>query len=924
MIRRVTAAWSDLLLRLRALLWHKRAESELDEELSFHLEMEARKNRSAGMTDAAAQQEATVQFGGVEQVREKCRDVRGLAFLESLMRDLRLAARLLRKSPLFTGVAVASLAIGIGANTAVFSLIDTVLLRMLRVRNPEQLVVARWGVQNSIGVSTTWATGGRDSQGGWVTNVFSWAIFQQMRSQSQAMTDVIGFSPLGPINVGSAGHALTAGGMVASGNYFSGLGVTPILGRAFTADDESADGVPVAVVSYRFWDRALGLDPAIVGKMLYVNGQPCTVIGVTPKDFYGVSRGGFMRTPEIDVTLPIRWRERFEGSGRSRRVDWFGDDLFWVQVIGRLPRPGLTERSKSEWSAAIVANLPEDAKRELATAVPRVHFDAGGQGLDSLRKTYRQPLMVLMVVVGLTLLMACANLAGLLLARATARQREIMVRLAIGASRWRLVRQLLVEGALLSGIGAAVGTAVAWWGVKTLVALMSSGHSPIPITVSPDPRVLVFTVTVALLTTFLFALAPALRATRVDVAAGLKEDVSTGENMGWMGMGRALITVQVAVALVLVSGATLFTRSLLNVRSLPLGFNPQHLVLFDLAPGKNGYDETRGNQVYSQVMERLNQTPGVVGATLAQSRLISGYMAASSIVLEGSRQQDKVNSMLNFVGPDFFDVMQMPLTLGRGLGQRDADGAAPAVAVVNQTLARKLGEGSPIGKKFRWTYGKTDVSVEIVGVVKDAKYEQLRGQMPGTLYAPYTQCPFGWPQEMSFAVRVAGDASAAIAAMRRTVAEIDPMLPLTDVKTQEAQIDDTLTQERMFAWLVTLFSAIVLMLACVGLYGAAAYSVTHRTRELGIRIALGAGRARVLTMLLGQVVVTVALGLLIGVPAAWVLARMIESRLYGIEPHDPLSLVLASVGVALVALLAAFVPSRRATRIDPVTSLRYQ
>jgi predicted permease len=388
-------------------------------------------------------------------------------------------------------------------------------------------------------------------------------------------------------------------------------------------------------------------------------------------------------------------------------------------------------------------------------------------------------------------------------------------------------------------------------------------------------------------------------------------------------MGRILVALQVAIALVLLAGATLFTRSLANVRSLPLGFNPHHLVLFDLAPGKNGYDETRGNQLYARVLERLRQTPGVTGASLSAQRLISGWMSNGSISVEGTERQT-VDSTFNFVGPDFFQVMQMPVILGRGIESHDM-AATPRVAVINETLARHgFGGGSPVGRRFRWSFKEAEVDVEVIGVVKDAKYHQLRGNVPATVYAPYTQSPFGWPQEMSFEVRATGNVAAAIAGMRRAVREIDRMLPLTQVETQEAQIDDTLAQERLFASLVSLFSAITLVLACVGLYGSVAYTVTHRTRELGVRMALGAGHLAVMRMLLGQVMVTITAGLVLGLPATWALTRVIESQLYGVRPHDPASLLAAFVAVTAVALLAAFLPARRAMRIDPVLALRYE
>ena len=886
--------------------------------------MEARKNRLAGLSEAEARRAARVGFGGVEQAKEECRDARGVAFLQNLARDFRYGWRVLLKTPLFTAVAILSLAIGIGANTAIFSLVDTVLLRMLPVRSPEKLAILKWSANEQPGALYFYANSSRkDGQGRFQINVFSWDVFAEVRGHSRTLSDAFGFSQVGQLNVTANGEPQVAGGLLVTGNDFSGLGVHALLGRPIVADDDTVDGVPAAVVSYRFWERTFGLDRAAIGKTIYIDRQPSVVVGVTPREFFGVSAGGFVATPEVDVTLPIRFRDRF-GWGSRTPTPFFAPDRFWIQMMGRV-KPASDERAvRAELTAILTANMPEAILRNPLTGAVRIEFEAGSQGLDYLRQRYRQPLLILMTVVGLTLLMACANLAGLLMARATARRKEITLRLALGAGRWRLVWQLLVEGALLSLAGAAAGLLLAFWGVDALLAMVSSGPGAILLQVRPDARILGFTAAISLLTTLLFGLAPALRATRLNLAQGMKEDTPLERGNRRFGPVRTLVTAQIAVALLLLAGATLFTRSLANLRAIPLGFDPKNLVLFGLAPGRSGYDEVRGNQLYERVLERLNRMPRVIGASLSADTPISGFGDGGAIQVEGGDSKKAAGTMINDIGPNFFDVMRIPLVLGRAIDQRDL-GSASKVAVINETCARRyFGAGSPIGKRFRWR-GGPDWEIQVVGVVGDAKYHQLRGDPPPTVYVPYTQSQRGgWLQQADFEVRAAGDPAAIVAAIRAAVREVDRTLPLVDVKTMEGQIDEALAQERLFASLVTMFGAITLLLACVGLYGLVSYSVASRTREIGVRMALGAGRLGVLRMILGQVAVTTAAGLAMGVPATLALTRIVESQLYGVKADDPLSILAAAAGVAAVALLAAFFPARRAMRIDPVRALRYE
>jgi predicted permease len=901
--------WADVLLRLRALRDRRRAESELDEELQFHLEMETRKLREAGHGEKQARQAARAHFGGVDLAREECRDARGLTFFENLGRDIRYGARQLRKTPVFTAVALLSLAIGIGANTAVFTLMDAVLLRLLPVTNPEQLAVLKWGTKQEVDVTTAWSTND-ESSGRRMTNVFSWRVFDALRREGRSMHSVIGFAPLWRVSVAGNRQAQVMDAVVVSGNYFSGLGVTPAAGRPIAADDDREAGAPALVISYRLWENWFGAAPDAIGRTLFVNGQPCTIVGVTPRRFIGLST-----TRRTDLMLPIRARDRIAGAGKDR-VPFFDDRFFWIQVVARRNAPEAA--IQAETAAVLGSNLPLSAWQGRAPETPHVSADPASQGLSAMRQSYRNPLLILMGVVAITLLMACANLAGLLLARASARGRELTVRLALGARRGRLVRQLLVEGALLSAGGALAGAAVGAWGLKALLAIMDAGGSR-SLEIGLDGRVLAFTIGVSAATTLLFALAPALRATRLDLASGLKEETPTvaGPRFGAV---RALVAVQIAVAVPLAAGAVLLTRSLANLHSVDVGFNPSSLALFDLSPAQSGYDEVRAGQLYARTLERLRQTPGVVDATLSFQRLLSGWAGNGAVRIDGKARDSRTH--FNLVGPRFFETMQIPLAAGRTL--RDRDMAGPRVAVVNETFVRRHLPGEPVlGRRFRWSR-ENPTEVEIVGVVRDAKYDWVRKDVPPTIYAPYTQSHWGWPAKLSIAVRTAAAGASSVSAIRQTMREIDPALPLIDFQSQTAQIDELLVQERLFAWLVSLFGAITLALAAVGIYGLVAASVASRTREIGVRMALGAGRGAVLRMLCGQIGLIAAIGVATGGGAAWALTRLVESQLFGVRPHDPASLLAAAAAVILVSLGAAILPARRAMRIDPVRALRHE
>jgi predicted permease len=907
---------TDLMLRLRALVSRQRAESDLDDELSFHLEMEERKKRLEGVPEAEARRQARVAFHGVERVREECRDARGLRWAEDLARDVRYGWRVLRKTPGFSLIALASLAIGIGANTAVFSLVDRVLLRRLPVRNPQELVILKWGARREPrGISKTNCYNDGD-RAGFRTNVFSWQIFTAMRERSRALNGITGFTTTGETAVTANGQAQLAQGMLVTGNYFAVLGIGTVMGRPIVDDNDTLDGVPAAVISYRFWERAFGMDPGAIGKTIYVNGDAYAVAGITPRAYSGVSAGD-----PVDFCLPIRAIDRIWRDPKRPGRYFAEQDLFWVQAMGRL-QPGSDVRpAEAELGAILAAGMPERAVNDKRAGPPHVEVLPGNRGLEFLRARFQEPLIILLAVVGTALLMTCANLAGLLLARATWRQREIAVRLAMGAGRWRVVRQLLVEGALLSAGGALVAVLLAHWGVRALVGLFGSDPARPWLDVSTDGRVLLFTAAVAVATTVLFGLAPALRATRWSPSNGLKDAPVTAGSGRRFGSAGALLAMQIAVAVVLVAGAGLFTRTLANLRSIPLGFNAEKMVLFGLAPGRSGYDEARALPLYASVLDRLRQIPGVTAATLSGNTLLSGWSSSNTVLVGSGGGQERRGTYVNHVGPEFFGTMQIPIVFGRGIEQRDIRSTS-RVAVLSEGAAREFyGAEPPVGQRFRWT-SAPDAEIQVIGVARDAKYDHLKDTPTAVVYTPYTQASWGWPTSMNYEVRTAADPAFTTAAIRAAVREIDRMLPLSNVKTMEVQIDEALAQERLFASLVSLFGAITLGLACVGIYGAVSYSVTRRTREIGVRMALGANRATVLRMLLGQVALVAAAGLAAGIPASRALARLVESKLYGVEAGDLPSMIGATLMVSAVAVLAALIPARRATRVDPAAALR--
>ena len=917
-------------LRLRSLFRRGTVDRELDEELQYHIEQKTREFIAAGLPPREARHAALREWQGVEQIKEECRDMRGVNFLLDLAGDVRYGLRQLRANPGFTAVVAISLALGIGANTAIFSLLDAVLLETLPVKQPRQLVLLKWSAKDWPDVvEDLEGSSFKDERTGlsW-SESFSYPMFEQIRDHSRAFSETFAFAAnTQRVNVSMNGRAGTAGAQMVSGNYFEGLGVYALHGRPILPSDDAPSAPPIVVLSHRFWQRQFGQDTSIVGKTMAVNGTSFTVAGIAPPEFFGLEPGSppdiFVPLSQYPHLLPEYSAAATEMAGATTPSPLTNDSrVWWAVVVGRL-RPGMTEaRAQAELrvlfdqSLGLSKRAYSDPKRPVLGILP------ASRGLDWLRRKFSQPLFVLMAMVGMVLLIACTNAAGLLLARAAARQREIAVRLSLGARRSRLIRQLLTESILLAAVAGGVGLLLARWSGPVLVAWLSSGRSPVVIALHLDAKVLAFTVLVSALTGIVFGLAPAWRAKRVSLAPALKQGPGSARRAGRFGPGRILVAGQVALCLVLLVGAGLFLRTLRNLQNADLGFQRDHLLQFSVQPGLNGYQGARLAGYYEELQQRIQATPGVRSVGLSQHALIGGGVSTSSALIPGyTSGKRRVDVYRNGVGPGFFETMGIPQVLGRAIGARDGP-LAPKVAVVNERLVKDYFHGdNPIGHRLRFGSIAHPRDFEIVGVVKDARYSRLRDEPPPTAYLSYLQESVV-SAAMTFEVRSRGDPHVLAGSIRQEALALDKDVPLADIKTQTEAIAQELMQERVFARLTSVFGSLALALACIGLYGTMAYTVTRRTNEIGIRMAVGAGPGDILRMVLRESSRLVVPGSLAGLLAALAVTRLIRSQLYGLTPHDPFTLINAALLLAAVTLLAAWLPARRASRVDPLRALR--
>lgn len=832
----------------------------------------------------------------------------------SLLLDLRYSLRAIRRSPLFASIAILSLALGIGANTAIFTLMDQLMLRRLPVKNPGQLVMLyQKGPHNGSNMGT---------------RMHSYPIYQDFQKRAAPLAQVF-CRRLVDASISFHQQTERVDAELVSGNYFTALGVRPAAGRLFNseADDRIFRGHPVVALSYDYWVNRFNRDPNVIGSSILVNHYPMTVVGVSEQGFAGLDPA---RSPQIRVPIlmePVMVPTWFWFSMGERRTRW-------VQVFARL-KPGYTIQSAQASLQVLFhqirqyeTTLPEAKdwtpydKREFLTGT--IQLEPAKAGYSELRNSFSIALIVLMCMVGLVLLIACANVANLLIARAFARQKEIAVRLSIGASRGQLVRQLLVESLVLSFAGGVAGIGLAVAMTKGLLALIPAGENPLLIRAEPDVRILLFTLALTLLTSIVFGLVPALRASRPDLWTTLKDAAgSIATSGGSLFLRKGLVAAQVALSFLLLFGAGLFVRSLQNLKATPTGFRePDTLITFQLSPALNGYDAARTVHFYEELLANLRAIPGVKGAGLASDPLLSGDEWDSTTSVEGHRFKDgeDLQAFMNAISPGYFATMGIPLVAGRDFDRRDVKDDSK-VAIVNERFARHFfGNASAIGRHIGHGSGpKTKLDIEIIGVVADSLYEGPREGIHRQVFVPN----YG-NNSAAFYVRAGLDSRFLNSAVKHAIKQIDPAMPVYEFKTLGSQLDETLLTERLVAMLSAGFGLLATLLAAIGLYGVMAFVVTQRTREMGLRMALGANAGSVVWLVMREVLVLLVIGLAIGVPAAIGFGRLIAAQLYEVKAGDPWITAASILGLVLVAIAAGFIPARRASTIDPILALRYE
>ena len=896
----------ETLRRMVYYFRRRQFEAELDEEMRQHLELSG-----------------AARFGNVTRWKEESRAVWGWTFFEQLGQDLRYAVRAINNNRSFTALAVLSLALGIGANTAIFSFMDAILLRSLPVQDPGSLVVLNWrglafghpaGGVGQVNMSVVRVAAGSiepDPRGGIVSGIFPYAAFETLRANGSPFSTMFGYyREFGSFNVKVRGQAEMARVDLVSGDYFRGLGVVPPAGRPLLDEDDRTGAPVAAVIGFAYARRRFGDPLKAIGAEISINNVAAMVVGVAPPEFFGVDPAGF---PDLFVPIHASLLLEPKGSLLSTPKRYLDKNSYWLHVVARL-RPGVSLVQAQaalapvfhEWVAGTAANDEERAN------LPELVLQPGRTGIDSLRRQFSEPLFLLLALVGLILAIACANIANLMLARATARTREMAVRLSVGASRLRVIRQLLTESVLLSSIGGFLGILVAVWGIRFLTLLLANGQDGFTLRAELNWHVLMAAAGLSMLTGILFGLAPAIQCTRVDAMPALKDGAASKSGRSRV-MPRLLVAAQIAISALVLVAAGLFVRTLSNLESIQVGFNRENLLLFQLNARLAGHSDPEIAQFYASLRRQFQSIPGIRSASLSNlSMMMRGRMA---FTLSVRGKPTPVIGLLA-VGPSFLETMQIPILAGRDIEDR-----GQAVAVVDEDFAKTyFPNENPIGQHLKLI----DNDLEIVGVSGKALYGNVRPNSSPVIYYLYNRSSFPPIVEMTFELRTTGNPLAYVQSVREIVRNADPGVPVSDVKTQAAEIGELTNQENVFARLSTVFAFLALAITCVGLYGTVSYNVARRTNEIGIRMALGAQRELVMWMVVREVLLLIFAGLAAGIPTALATSKFVGSFLYGMKPNDPRALTAAGVILLGAAILAGYAPARKASRIDPMAALRHE
>ncbi len=922
----IRAFGSSILARVtswfRAVVRRGQLETEMEAELAHHLESLTADMIRDGQSPAEASRNARIALGAVLTAKEGMRASLGLRWWDEISADLRYGARILRKSAGFTAIAATSLALAIGANTTIFSIARQLLYQQLNVPHPEQLRILRWNGDGHEAIHGMWGDFDLTPGSGTTGSVFPFPVYQQLRAHNQWLSDLLAFKE-DSMNATIHGTAQRVNAAMVTGNYFQVLEVPSQLGRALQAADDATPGSGnVAVISDAVWLRDYGRSPAVLGQTITLNQVAVTVIGVAPRGFTGAK--GVMESP--DLFVPIRLQPVIDPKGDAALFNT--SDLWWVNVVGRI-KPGVSDRTAQagldvQFQAAVRAST----QMEPGETMPRFDLADGSRGLHFSDRMFKKPIYVLLALTGFVILLACANIANLLLARGSQRRREMSVRLAMGAGRARILRQLLTESLLLAALGGAGGLALSYLGRNILPNLLTNAWEHNHISTPFEWDVFAFTSAVTLITGILFGLAPAWMASRAEISSTLKESAQSATRRRRGLSGKSIVAFQIALSTLLVVGAGLFTRTLIALNTVDVGFDADHLLLFEIAPPDARYPAGKDILLHEQLEQRFAALPGVKAASAASTPYIADNLNNYEFLPEGERFDDYKRlhkndaEDTNAVGNNFFDTMGIPILAGRGFSSQDT-ATSPKVAVINQALAQKrFPNVNPIGRRFRTTRADTGELYTIVGICADTRYVNLRDKPPAQFFLPYIQTSD--VGSMVYELRTSLDPASLTPVLRRVVQSIDPDLPIIDVRTQREQINATMQIERLFAALTVGFGVLALALACVGIYGIMAYSVANRRNEIGIRLALGALPSQVRTMILRESTWLTAAGIVAGLAAALALTRLVKSMLFGIEPHDPATLIGGVMILLLVALAASWIPARRAAGVQPMEALRHE